>query len=95
MLPKKDYPMIINTELQQLDFEIRKLQVRLDGAGQGTRSEYHDLIDVMRTKLQQARKKLKALQDASDDNWADIKADLDQTRHALKNLLSTTLAQVN
>lgn len=95
MLPRKDYPMVINTELQQLDFEIRKLQRRLEQSGDRARHEYAEWLDVMRVKLRQARSKLKALEQASDDNWDAIKADLDNTRNALKTMLSNTLAQVS
>lgn len=95
MLPREDYPMVINTELQQLEFELQKLESRLDAADDEASDEYRELVEVMRMKLQQARKKLKALEKAKDENWDEAKADLDKTRTALKSMLSSTVAQVS
>ncbi len=95
MLPRKDYPMVINTELQQIDLELKKLHMKLEAAGDEVRMEYRELIDLLRSKLRLARQKLKALEQASDENWEAAKADLDQTREALKSLLSNTAAQVS
>ena len=94
MLPRKDYPIIINTELQQLDFEIAKLQRKLEQSSDKTKHEYLELIDMMRSKLRKARSKLKALEKATDENWDEVKLDLDHTRDALKSMLSSTVAQV-
>ena len=94
MLPRKDYPIVINTELQQLDFEIAKLQRRLERSSDQTKHEYLELIDMMRSKLRKARAKLKALEKATDENWDEVKLDLDHTRDALKSMLSSTVAQV-
>ncbi len=94
MLPREDYPMVINTELEQLEFELENLRRKLEQSGDEAKSEYSELIDVMENKLNQARKKLKALEKASDDQWDEIKADLDNTRNALKSMLSNTMSQV-
>ena len=94
MLPRKDYPIVINTELQQLDFEIEKLQRRLERSSDQAEHEYLELIETMRSKLRKARSKLKALEKATDENWDEIKVDLDYTRDALKSMLSSTVAQV-
>ena len=94
MLPRKDYPIVINTELQQLDFEIAKLQRRLERSSDQTKHEYLELIEMMRSKLRKARAKLKALEKATDENWDEVKLDLDHTRDALKSMLSSTVAQV-
>lgn len=95
MLPREDYPMVIRTELQQLEFELTKLQTRLEAAGDDAQAAYQEFIDVMRAKLQQARMKLKALENAGDDRWDEVKADLDQTRDVIKSMLSNTIAQVS
>ena len=94
MLPREDYPMVINTELEQLEFELENLRRKLEQSGDEAKSEYSELIDVMENKLNQARKKLKALEKASDDQWDEIKTDLDNTRNALKSMLSNTMSQV-
>ena len=94
MLPREDYPIVIDTELQQLDFEIAKLQRNLEKSGDKAKHEYLELIDMMRSKLEKARSKLKVLEKATDENWDEVKLDLDHTRDALKSMLSSTVTQV-
>ena len=90
MLPRENYPMVIKTELEQLDFEIEKLQAMIDKSADAAKAEYADMLDLMRSKLAQAQRKLEALEQASDKNWEEVKADLDTTRDALKSILAQT-----
>jgi len=94
MLPHKHYPKVINTELEQIEFEIWKLQRKINHSDDSSKAEYKELMRVLHSKLRQAKSKLKALARADEEEWDTVKADLDNTRHALKKMWSLAASQI-
>ena len=90
MLPRKHYPAIINTELRQIEFEVGNLQRTIDRSNDEVKNEYQVLVDILYLKLNQAKEKLGVLEQASKEEWDEVKADLDITRDALKSIWSAT-----
>lgn len=95
MLPHKHYPKVINTELKQIEFEIWKLRRKIKDVDDSYKAEYKELVGVLASKLEQAKSKLKILANADEGEWDSVKADLDETNHALKKMLSFALSQID
>ena len=94
MLPREQYPPVINTQLQQIEFEIEKLRNEISRSGDEAKSEYSELVTVLDSKLNQAKQKLNMLEQVSDDEWYAAKTDLDNTLNALKSMWSDAASKI-
>src|SRR6056297_2046857 len=80
---KDAYRQKLEARLDQWRAEIDKLQAKAAEAGADARVEYEKQVDELREKQDEAREKLKELDNASDDAWQDIKEGVEKAWESL------------
>ena len=78
MSDKSAYRQKLEARLDQWRAEIDKLQSKAEEAGADARIEYEDQLKRLQTRQDEARQKLKGLDDTSDDAWKDLKSGIEK-----------------
>jgi uncharacterized coiled-coil DUF342 family protein len=88
-MSKDDYVRKMHAKLDQWSAEIEGLSARMEQAEAGTRAEYHRQIESLRSKRDDARKRLDALQHSSEGAWEDMRAGVEMAWTAIGEALSS------
>jgi chromosome segregation ATPase len=74
---KEAYQEKTRARLREWQARVDVLKARADKAEAEKKIEYHEQIEALRSKQEQARQKLDALQAAGEGAWEDLKAGVD------------------
>lgn len=74
MSSKEEFVRKMHIKLDEWNAEIDALSVRAAAAEADARVEFRKQIEALRSKRDDARVKLKTLEDASENAWEDMKA---------------------
>lgn len=77
MKQREVYQHKLQTQLAEWSAAIEQLKVRADEAEADVKVEYEKQIGDLQQKLDIAQKKLEELQQARDDVWESLKADVE------------------
>lgn len=76
---KKDlYQQKLQAQLDEWQAEIDKMKAKLGGASVGAKLEINQEINRLEGKLEEGRKKLNELSEASEENWEDLKTKIEK-----------------
>ena len=75
---KSVYREKLEARLDQWRAEIDKLQAKAAEAGADARKEYQDQVDALRAQQEEARQKLKDLDEATGDAWKNLKSGIEK-----------------
>lgn len=73
----------MSAKLKEWDAEIQKLEAKSDTVKADVKAKYHNEIDSLRKKKDEAHEKLDEIQNASKDAWEDFKDGLDSAWDSL------------
>lgn len=93
MSMKKAYEKKLEAKLEEWNADINKLKAKADSAEADTQLEYYKQIDVLRTKQDEAKKKLNELKDASDDAWEDLKVGIESAWESLGSSIKSAMSR--
>ncbi|HMB16370.1 MAG TPA: hypothetical protein VKN62_08640 [Pelovirga sp.] len=83
MSMKEAYEKKLEARLEDWNADISKLKARADAAEADAQLEYYKQIEDLRSKQDEAKKKLNELKDASEDAWQDLKIGIESAWESL------------
>lgn len=89
MSTKDEYIRKMHSRLDQLSNEIDVLAAKVNHVEEKVRAEYHQQIDVLRTKQDEARNRISALQQTSESAWEDMKAGVELAWDAVSQAIDS------
>ena len=66
----------MKAKLDELNAEVSKLEAKAQGAEADLRLRYHDQIQTLKARREEAKAKLAEFRQAGDDAWQDLKIGL-------------------
>ncbi|MGJ0493072.1 MULTISPECIES: sll1863 family stress response protein [Methylobacter] len=93
MKQREVYQHKLQTQLAEWSAAIEQLKVRADEAEADVKVEYEKQIGDLQQKLDIAQKKLEELQQARDDVWESLKADVEATSDNLGESVNLATAR--
>lgn len=75
---KSVYREKLEARLDQWRAEIDKLKAKAAEAGADARKEYQDQVDALRGQQEEARERLKELDEATGDAWKNLKSRIEK-----------------
>jgi uncharacterized coiled-coil DUF342 family protein len=85
MTDKELYQQKLQAQLDEWRSEIDKLKAKASGASADAKLEMNRQAEVLESKIEEGKKKLSELADASDDKWESMKDSMDSTWKSLKS----------
>jgi hypothetical protein len=70
---RKDYIDRMAARLREWDTELEKLEAKAEVAKADVKASYNKQIQELRLKKEEAKQKLKKIQDAGEDAWEELK----------------------
>jgi hypothetical protein len=70
---RKDYIDKMAARLREWDTEVEKLEAKAETAKADMKASYNQQINELRIKKEEAKLKLKKIQDAGEDAWEELK----------------------
>lgn len=67
----------LETLLDDIEERIGKIQSRAEATGTTVNSEYRQLLDRIGSAMEDARTRLERLREVDDDQWGNLKAEID------------------
>lgn len=93
MSTKDTYVRKMHSKLDQWNAEIDKLVAKADAARDDARSEYHERIEELKAKRDEAGKKLASLQESGEDAWEDLKTGVEMAWDAIGEAVESAKAR--
>jgi predicted transcriptional regulator len=93
MKQREVYQHKLQIQLAEWNAAIEQLKVRADEAEADVKVEYEKQIGDLQQKLDIAQKKLEELQQARDDVWESLKADVEATSDNLGESVNLATAR--
>lgn len=75
---KRDYQQDVELKLKKLRSRITALEIRVEKTGAGIRTRHDQKMSQIRGYYAQTKEKLEELQEASRENWLDLRPELDR-----------------
>ena len=89
MSTKDEYIRKMHSRLDQLSNEIDVLATKVDHVEEKVRAEYHQQIGVLRSKQDEVRNRISALQQTSESAWEDMKAGVELAWDAVSQAIDS------
>lgn len=89
MSTKDEYVRKMHSKLDRWSTEIDALDARADKIKAEARVEYHKQLESLRSKRDEARKHLEALQQAGEGAWSDMRAGIEMAWDAIGEALES------
>lgn len=93
MTMREDYVRKMEAKLEQWNAEIDTLIVKAALAEAELKTEYNEQIEALRNKQIEARVKLEALRDASDEAWKDMRAGVEMAWDSVGEAINSALSR--
>lgn len=93
MTMREDYVRKMEAKLEQWNAELDTLIVKAALAEAELKTEYNEQIEVLRNKQIEARVKLEALRDASDEAWKDMRAGVEMAWDSVGEAINSALSR--
>ena len=93
MTMREDYVRKMEAKLEQWNAEIDTLIVKAALAEAELKTEYNEQIEVLRNKQIEARVKLEALRDTSDEAWKDMRAGVEMAWDSVGEAINSALSR--
>ena len=93
MTMREDYVRKMEAKLEQWNAEIDTLIVKAALAEAELKTEYNEQIEALRNKQIEARVKLAALRDASDEAWKDMRAGVEMAWDSVGEAINSALSR--
>ena len=90
---REDYVRKMEAKLEQWNAEIDTLVVKAALAEAELKTEYSEQIEALRNKQIEARVKLEALRDASDEAWKDMRAGIEMAWDSVSEAVNSALSR--
>lgn len=97
MLPnaKEDYQKKTETRLKKIRTRISTLEKRTESAEADIEVRYDQKMDQIRGQYAQVKSKLEEMAKASDDDWVDLKTELDRAINILSEAVDSMARQIS
>ena len=89
MSTKDEYIRKMHSRLDQLNNEIDVLTAKVSHVEEKVRAEYRQQIDVLRSKRDDAQKRMNELQQTGESAWEDMKAGVELAWEAIGEALDS------
>ena len=89
MSKKEAYEQKIEARLDEWKAEINQLKAKAQKAEADAQIRYYKQIEDIQAKQEAARKKLRALKNAGEDAWKDLKTGLDDALNRLGDAIKS------
>ena len=93
MNTKEEFVRKMHSRLDHWNADIDALTAKADVAESSARAEYHKQIEALRSKRDEARSKLTALETAGEGAWEDLKAGVELAWDAVSEALHSASAR--
>lgn len=93
MQTKSAYKQKLEAELSESKAQINLLAAKAESASADAKLKYAEELDTLRTKQQQAAKKLEELEEASDDAWHKVKDSADKLWVDIKSGVANAMSK--
>ncbi|MGI0120007.1 coiled coil domain-containing protein [Zooshikella sp. RANM57] len=93
MSMKDTYEKKLQEQLDHWNEEIDRLKSKAGHVKEDTRHEYHEQLEHIRQKRQEAHAKLQELKAASDDAWEDLKAGIELAWDSLSEAVKSAASR--
>lgn len=85
MTDKELYQQKLQAPLDEWRSEIDRLKAKVSGASADVKLEMNRQVEVLESKIEEGKKKLSELSDASDNTWESMKDSMDSAWKSLKS----------
>lgn len=89
MATREEYVRKLQAKLDEWNADIDRLAVKAALAEAELKTQYSDEIEMLRNKQIEARVKLEAMQEASENAWEDMRSGLDIAWDAISEAVSS------
>lgn len=83
-MDKKAYKEKLEAQINEWQAEVNKLKAQAEKHKAEGKIKYQEKINSLEHKLQQHKNKLKALQEAGEEKWEDLKKEIDKESNEIK-----------
>lgn len=95
MSNKEAYKQKVRAQLDEWKAEADKLRAKIKKNQADKKIDSSKYLDELKVKQQEARAKLKQLEDSGEDAWEDIKSGLEKATSELKSSFQKARAKFN
>jgi CBS domain-containing protein len=92
---KDDYQKKMGTEVNKLDEQIKAIGNDVGKLEEKVKLQYNKLREPLQVKLEEIRKMLGELREAGDDNWGDLRGDIDSAFEDLRKGFTGLISSMN
>ena len=93
MNTKEEFVRKMHSKLDIWNAEIDALTAKANAAEVSARAEYHKQLDALRSKRDEARSKLNALETAGEGAWEDLKAGIELAWDAVSEAVQSATSR--
>ena len=93
MNTKEEFVRKMHSKLDIWNAEIDALTAKANAAEASARAEYHKQLDALRSKRDEARSKLNALETAGEGAWEDLKAGVELAWDAVSEAVQSATSR--
>ncbi|MCW0481106.1 coiled coil domain-containing protein [Gaoshiqia sediminis] len=69
----------LSAKLKEWDADIQQLEEKMERAKTKVRADYQEELDELRARKDEAREKLREIQEASGDAWEELKVGMEKS----------------
>ncbi len=91
---QREYVEKLSAQMVEWDNQIDRLKDKVAGATADTKSDYYQAITALQNKRDEASERLQRIAVASDDEWEDLKAGVDQVLGEVKTILHDAIMKI-
>jgi phage host-nuclease inhibitor protein Gam len=92
---RKDYIDKMAARLKEWDTEVQKLEVKAETVKADMKASYNQQINELRLKKEEAKLKLKKIQDAGEDAWEELKEGVEKSWNIFEDSIKTAWGKFN
>jgi multidrug resistance efflux pump len=91
MADKAEYVEFTKVKLDELETQVAIAEEKTENARHGAKEEYREQSEMLRSRYENARAKLKELEETGDESWQDLQPAVDgalgELEHTIANVL--------
>jgi hypothetical protein len=95
MTTRDEYVAATKQRLDEWNAEMDSLEAKAAQAKEADKARYQELLATLHLKRQEGEKQLAAIKVATEDSWAELKADADKVWEAFKDSVNQFKSHFN
>jgi hypothetical protein len=92
---KAAYQQKVAKRLEKLKSRLTLLESQIDKTTDEVQTRYGEQLDQIKSQYQQAKEKVKRLNDNDGSDWQSSQADIDQTLDQVREAIDTVMEKLN